>query len=282
MVKARRQTYTDPTRKHVVRPGKSTADVETGPVLLGTFKQGYRIHDYDEWLIGNVEQILHTSAGELQIGSSGLLRGGAVAWVQFETPETHTVAGVDFRPFITAATSLDGSLATTYITGGQLVVCDNTLSAGLGSANSKYKVRHSSNSLGQIEVVRDALGLVFETTEDLMSEIYELANTSVSDRIWKRFLDEVAKVPTTDGRSKTLAVNKREALEGLWATDARVAPWKGTAYGVVAAMNTYDQHLANVRNISRPERNALNMVKGEFEKNDAHTIATLNKVLAKV
>lgn len=271
------KVYVDPTSKHIVR-----VPVTGEPARMGTFKNGYKIHGFDEWLVRNVENILDTSSEDgLQIGNAVLLKNGAVAAVQFETPETHKVAGVEFRPFITAATSLDGSLATTYITGAQLVVCDNTLSAALGSADGKYKVRHSSQSLGQIETVRDALGIVYATTEDLMAEIYHLTDQSVSDKVWGAFLDTVAAVPEGKGRGVTLAQNKRDALQGLWASDERVSPWAGTAFGVVQAMNTFDQHFANVRNVSRPERNALNLVKGEFQKTDANTLALLQGVTEK-
>jgi hypothetical protein len=94
-------TYTDTTRKAIVRP-------DTG-AILGIFRTGYKVHDYDQWLINNVEGILDA---DLHIGSAGLLRGGAVAWVQVEMADTLNAAGVEFRPFLTATTSLDGSIAT--------------------------------------------------------------------------------------------------------------------------------------------------------------------------
>ena len=92
-------TYTDPTRKAIVRP-------DTG-AILGVFRTGYQVHDYDQWLIDNVEGILDA---DLRIGSAGLLRGGAVAWVQVEMADTLEAAGVEFRPFLTATTSLDGTI----------------------------------------------------------------------------------------------------------------------------------------------------------------------------
>src|SRR5215207_2675723 len=76
------QTYTDPTRKAIVRP-------DTG-AILGIFRTGYKVHDYDRWLITNVEGILDA---DLHIGSAGLLRGGAVAWVQVEMVDTLNAAG---------------------------------------------------------------------------------------------------------------------------------------------------------------------------------------------
>jgi hypothetical protein len=57
---------------------------------------------------------------------------------------------VEFRPFLTATTSLDGSIATTYQTGAQVVFCDNTLSTALNSADTRVKVRHSANSLTKL------------------------------------------------------------------------------------------------------------------------------------
>lgn len=265
-------TLTDHSRKVIVRP-----DTEQ---VLGIFKNSYQPHGYQQWLVQHVADIV--DSGDLQIGSAGLLRGGAVAWVQFELPETMQVAGVAFRPFITSATSLDGSLATTYTKGAQIVVCDNTLTGALAdgkASGTQAKRKHTSKSLTNIQQVRDQLGILVATTEDLMAEIDALAHETVSDKIWTRFLDSVAKVDPKDSiRSRNLAERKREALQTLWTKDERVAPWAGTAYGVVAAMNTYGQHVAHVRGMSRPERNMLNMVTGEYDKTDNETLRVLRAV----
>lgn len=261
-------SVTDESRKTIIRPDTRT--------ILGIFKQGYQVHGYDQWLVENVEAILDASSGDLQIGSAGLLKGGAVAWVQFELEETQEVCGVQYRPFLTAATSLDGSLATTYKMGGQLVVCDNTLSAELASKGESFKVKHSRRSIGRLSEVRDALGIVFQVNDSLADEIEALTSVYVSDAEWDRFLDQVAKVdPEASKRSQTMAENKREALTGLWNRDERANQWRNTAWGVVAAMNTYEHHFATVRNAGRAERNMLNMVTGATEKADADVLATL-------
>jgi hypothetical protein len=87
------QTIVDESRKQIVHP-------DTGAVL-GVFKSGYQVHGYDEWLVQNVESILDDD--DLQIGSAGLLRGGAQGWVQIEIDATQMVEGVEHRPFLTAA-----------------------------------------------------------------------------------------------------------------------------------------------------------------------------------
>jgi hypothetical protein len=108
----------------------------------------------------------------------------------------------------------------------------------------------------------------------------------VTQQGWDRFLD--AHVPRADettgqalkGRALALADRKRDALNRLYRHDQRVAPWAGTAQGVVKAVNTYEHHEGIVRGASRPERNMLRTVTGDFGKVDRFTMATLERVLA--
>jgi phage/plasmid-like protein (TIGR03299 family) len=262
---------TDRTRKTIVRP-------DTGEIL-GVFKNGFTIHEYKQWLVANVESILDDT---LSIGSAGLLRGGALAWVQVEVPDTCTTPeGVAFRPFLSAATSLDGSLSSTYQTGAQLIVCDNTLSAALLERSAlRVKVKHSSRSLGRITDVRDALGIIHQVADDFAAEVTALCEAKVSDAQWAAFLDAHTPVPEAEGRSRTLAERKREELNALWNHDQRVAPWQGTAFGVVQAVNTWSHHHQTVRGAHhRAERNMLRAITGGTDDLDQSTLAALHGVL---
>lgn len=267
------RTITDTTRTAIVRPDTGT--------ILGVHSTSYRVHDYDGWLIDNVESILDA---DLQIGSAGLLSGGAVAWVQVEMEDTLSVEGVEYRPFLTAATSLDGSIATTYQTGAQVVVCDNTLSVALGERANRIRVRHSSKSLGRLSDVRAALNIVHSAADDFAAEVQALTSQRVSEGRWEAFVDAfttpVTSATTTKGvqAARTRAANKASTLHELWNVDERVSPWRGTAYGVVAAVNTYTHHYASVRGATRATRNADRMVRGEFNTLDRSTLALLSQV----
>ena len=81
------------------------------------------------------------------------------------------------------------------------------------------------------------------------------------------------------GRALTLASIKRDTLAGLYRNDPRVAPWSGTAHGVLQAVSTYDQHQATVRGGSRAERNSLKTITGDFGRLDRSTWKTLTAVL---
>ena len=82
------------------------------------------------------------------------------------------------------------------------------------------------------------------------------------------------------GRALTLADKKRDTLQRLYRHDQRVAPWAGTAHGVIQAVNTYEHHESTVRGATGPERNMLRTVTGDFGKLDRSTWATLRSVLA--
>ena len=72
---------------------------------------------------------------------------------------------------------------------------------------------------------------------------------------------------------------KRQQLSALYADDPRVAPWAGTAHGVLQAVHTYEHHLGTIRGATRAERNMLRTATGDFGKLDRATLATLRSVM---
>jgi phage/plasmid-like protein (TIGR03299 family) len=269
----------DGSRQAVVRPAGAFGPGDPG-AILGLFKTGYKIHQFRQWLLDTVAAILDA---DLSIGSAGLLRGGAVAWVSVEVPDTITTPeGVAFRPNLLACTSHDGSLATTYQAVATNVVCDNTMSAALAEDGQRLKVRHSRNSVGRLGQVRDALGIVHTVADEFAAQVAELCRVEVSDADWRRFVNAHAPIPDRMAapRAKTLAEAKQVTLNRLWNSDARVAPWRGTAWGVVQAVNTYVHHEQTVRGADRAERNMLRAVEGGADTLDRATLTTLRQVLA--
>lgn len=262
-------TVTDPDRKTIVRPDTAS--------ILGVFKKGYEIHQYDAWLLGTVASILDD---DLSIGSAGLLKGGAIAWVSVEVPDSITTPeGVEFRPNLLATTSLDGSLATTYKRVVTNVVCDNTHGIALGEQGQVYRVKHSRYSQAKLGEAREALAVVHTIADDFAAEVAALCKIDVTTKQWDAFVKEFAPIPEQAGRGQTLAQNKQAALQNLYKNDNRVTPWAGTGWGVVQAVNTYEHHVANVRGSERAERNQLRAVTGGFDTLDIDTVSLLNKVL---
>ena len=247
--------------------------------VLGVFSSGYTGHAYREWLLDSVATLLH---GDLGIANAGLLRNRGVAFVQVEVSENFTtVDGVKFRPNLLACTSYDGSVATNFNRCFTNVVCDNTMMAGLTDREQSYRVKHSRYSQMRLGDAREALGLVLASADDFTDQINRLCATKVSDREWQKVLDALIPVSDEKGHAQTRATNKRDQLTNLWTTDARVEPWTGTAWGVVQAFNTHNQHIASVRGSNRIERSFLSAITGDTASNDTKVLRTLGNIVGK-
>jgi len=272
-----------PARWEVINGKQAIARSDTHRVM-GIFAHGYERHQFTEWLLNSVANILDDN---LSISSAGLLREGAIAWVEVGMPETITTPeGVDFRPNLLATTSFDGSIATTFKRTVTATVCDNTRDLALSEAGQQLKVKHSRYSRLRLAEARDALEIVHRTAEEFAAEVAQLCRIDVDDRAWSAFLD--AHVPIVDARTKepltgralTMAGNKRDALQRLYRSDARVEPWSGTAYGVIQAVNTWEHHEGTVLGVSRAERNMLRTVTGDFSRIDQTSWKQLDSVLS--
>jgi phage/plasmid-like protein (TIGR03299 family) len=270
-----------PARWAVIADRQAISRSDTDAVM-GIFTDGYVRHQYDVWLLGTVANILDD---DLSISSAGLLRGGAIAWVEVSVPESITTPeGVTFRPNLLATTSFDGSIATTFKRTVTDTVCDNTREMALAEKGQQVKVKHSRYSQLKLADARDALAMIHTLADGFAAEIAHLCRIEVSREQWSRFLD--LHVPLVDkesvrlaGRSLTMAESKRAGLQRLYNHDLRVAPWAGTAQGVIQAVNTYEHHEGAIRGTDRSERNMLRTVTGEYGRLDRATWSDLNRVL---
>ena len=265
----------------VAAEGRKAVTRSDNAHVMGIHSEGYNGHAYGKWLVDETGKLV----GDAQYANAGLLRGGSVAWVQVEVPENVTTSGgVTFRPSILAGTSFDGSLATFYKPVVTNVVCDNTMAAGMAEDGTVYRRKHTRNSAFVIADARAALDMIEATAEKVAAEIDALTNTEVSDKAWSAFI--AAHVPDApkdaSKRAFTMVDNKRAALTGLWRTDIRVAPWNGTAWGVVQAVNTYNEHMATVKGVAdRFERKMLNAISDVTSDADKMTVKMLGEVMGR-
>lgn len=266
-----------------VIPGyKAISHSKTGHVFQ-LAKASWTPHQYSEWLLTNVEHILDD---DLHIGTAGLLKQGGQAWVQVEVPETMEFAGgIKARPFLLATTSLDGSLATTYSGSVTNTVCDNTMAIALRQHGGfRKRIRHSTNSLGRIHDVREALGIVHTLADTFGKQVEELLNQHITDQQFYRLVEGM--VPLPENPKKAMAAfkaaqKKRAHLMDMYRFDVRAASWKGTALGAWAAFNTYDQHETKLRNeTNRVERNARRMVEGKQNAFDTTVLSRIMELAA--
>lgn len=247
--------------------------------LFNIFKDGYKPHQFNEWLVGGLQSLVDDS--ELGFGSAGLLEKGGVAFVTIEMPESvEVIEGFEVRSHILATTSHNGKFATTFKAVDTFVVCDNTHAQALGENGQAYKLRHSKYSNMKLQNARDALGIIHASVDSSIAEITALSNWEVSSRDFARVMDILCPVPKLEDSTQTAvtrAENKRGSIAGLYAHDERVAPWAGTALGVLQAFNTWEHHV-NGTSKNRVQRNMMNVISGKTEKSDNKVIETLRLV----
>jgi phage/plasmid-like protein (TIGR03299 family) len=258
-----------PNRKAIVRD--DTYEV------LGVHSDSYASHQYDEWLLKSVANIIDD---DLVIGSAGLLKNGAIAWVQVEMPQNSKVADVEFRPNLLATTSFDGSISTTYKRTVTIVVCDNTRSIALREDSEQIKIRHTANSSLRLNNARNALHIVHQLEDDFGKEIAQLLNTPFNDQQFEKFLTTLISVKDTESKQAvTRADNLKAEFLTLWREDERVAPWRGSAFGVMQAVNTHRQHLRPTRKGNMlVERTMLESLNGKLQTLDSKALKTLQAI----
>lgn len=273
------QSVAVPNRLAIVREDTSR--------VLGVASERYAVHQYRDSLLSGLSRII---GGSLAVDAAGFTAHGARAWVSVSLPDTVTTAeGIEFLPRIMAYGSHDSSLPTGYKRSALLMVCNNMLSIMLRDKSAsrhgfgEVKVRHTANSALRLESAQQALGILANVEDEFSAQVRELCEQEVTRKQWAAFLD--AYVPITDetaGRSLTMAENKRDALNAMYLSDDRCAPWAGTSFGVVQAVNTFDHHMSIVRGATRAERNMERALTDHFDRLDAGTLTTLNRVLATV
>jgi phage/plasmid-like protein (TIGR03299 family) len=253
--------------------------------LFKIARNDYEIHQYRDVLFQKVKDILDD--GELHIGSAGLLRRGAGAFMTVEPSENLLArCGLELKPRLLAATSHDSKLATTYKMVGTIVVCDNTLAEALTEDGPRYKARHTKNSKIRLGDIREALGLkIAASGEELVQFIDSLADTTVTESQWQQIVDLLAPIPEDSlPRVRGRLENKRNQLNTLWTTDERCAPWNGSALGVFQVFNTYRLHIAGGATDKENEaekrfdRNMTNLLSGAALQNDKEILNAITAV----
>lgn len=260
---------------------------DNADVVFGIHSKGYKEHQFRAWL---VEGPLKLVNGKTGISSLGKLRKGARAWCQISVPETwKTPQGVEFRSNLLNYSALDGSLASTFKLTDQFSICDNTVAMALRSSGLVYRVKHTANSEFRVADAQAAFQLIETHAKETAEAIATLCEWQVTDAQFERFMSQLVPMPEIaekdinkrdySTRNATIAANKREKLNELYRADGRVEPWKGTAFGVLQMVNTFNTHMATQRNVDhRALRNMENVISGKSAEQDNEALALLAKI----
>jgi len=215
----------------------------------------HAIHSYSDWLTGTVRECV---GDEAQVSSAGLLRNRAQAWVQIERPESAMGPdGIKFSPYVTCSTSLDGSLKSQINQNTTMVVCDNTLRITRGQG---VAFRHTKNSNAKLGDYRSVMTAIVQGETEFRVELERQLGVKVDDSAFSRFLEAFVPIEDDDiPAKKTRSKRKRQEITQLYKGDERVQGWRGTEFGVVQAVNTWQTHMSQLRNATGYEMDDTNL-----------------------
>lgn len=164
--------------------------------------------------------------------TAGSLRGGKWVFMTMRVPESMNVGGVDVvDTYILLTSSHDGSRAVTAAVTPVRVVCTNTLNLALGTARSRWSVRHTTTAGQRLQEARDTLGLTFKFMEDFQAEAERMLETEMTER---EFASMVGTLLKDTPKEKDVDV-----LRELYADAPNLDNVRGTAWGALNAVVEY-------------------------------------------
>lgn len=253
---------------------------------MGVFKNGYDSSGYKR-LMRWTQDTLH---GSMTNYATGLLGGGTKFFTQFGLDETlhDGKSGMDFLPFVLFQSSLDGSLANSWSAGSLIAICDNMFSgirASSANAGRQLKLKRSRYGLSEARMtdLRSVLAVTELETQSITDFLHTTVDIEVSVPQFDKILSEVIPLPG-EGASKTAytkSSNRRDSVRALYFNSPMVEPWKGTAFGVIQAFNTYAHHGQSVRGATRVERVYDRVLRGDMADSDTAVVRSIEKVLGR-
>jgi phage/plasmid-like protein (TIGR03299 family) len=249
---------------------------------LGVFKNAYDSSAYNR-MVGFIQDVFQ---GALPVWNAGLLGGGKKFFITVGMDNTmhDDKSGLDFMPYLMFHSSLDGSLANTFLPGTQVAICDNQFrsmrKAGAARMVKFKRSRHALND-ARIRSIRDALGIMTLEAENFTADVHAMVDTPLTTADFFKALDVMIPLPKDDSSKAavTRAENQRDAIVNLYRTSPMVAPWTDTAFGFVQAFNTYNNRQRPVRGALRVERTFERVLSGSLAEADEAAVHAVERVL---
>jgi phage/plasmid-like protein (TIGR03299 family) len=243
------------------------ADVLYGPLVDGESRKipnrvalyrsdtlGFLSIVSDDYKIVQPWQILQfmkdmVSRAGFRMEVAGALLGGRKIWALARVNDGAPVIGKDIvRPYILAATSYDGTMASTFKFTSIRVVCNNTLRMAVSEASKTggavvdcVRVRHYDHL--DIDEVRRKLGVVHDAWDKFLVNARLLAESKVDRSFAQDFLAKVLPQPANRPIEDTRAYRKILALFGGEEPMATLPESKGTAWGLLNSVTWYVDHV---------------------------------------
>jgi phage/plasmid-like protein (TIGR03299 family) len=251
---------------------------------MGVFTNTYDSSAYNR-MVGFIQDVFQ---GALPVWNAGLLGRGKKFFITVGMDQTmhDDKSGLDFWPYLMFHSSLDGSLANTFVPGTGVAQCDNmfrSMRKSAAGAGRLVKFKRSRHSLSDVRIrsIRDALGIMTLEAEQFSDDLHNLVDTPLTRADFHKALGMIIPEPKDDASkaAQTRWENQRDGLVDLYLGSPMVAPWKDTAFGFVQMINTYNNRYKSVRGALQVERTFERALSGSLAEADGAAIRALEAVL---
>ena len=222
--------------------------------VLGIVTNRYKIvqnadaFSFTDAIVGETED------GIVRYETAGSLNGGKRVWLLAKMP-TKKVLDDDVEPYMVFSNSHDGTGAIKIGMTPIRVVCNNTLSLALSTAQRSWSTKHVGNLDEKLAEARHCLGMANLYMDALDKEADRLANIKLDFEQINEILDQMFPVMENDSDRKKANIQKVKDNYSVCYFMPDIAKFKGTAWGAVNAMSDMIWHSAPNRNTANYEEN---------------------------
>ncbi len=182
--------------------------------------------------------------------TAGSLRGGRVVWAMFRLDATDLVlpGGDHLTSWLLLSNTHDGTASMTVSVVKVRVVCCNTHTLALRTAQSTYRIRHRGNTSGKVAAARSALKVSWQYDRALQDEVDRLLSIDVPDGRFRQIIERrLLPAPTTQQQAGPVRPRLAAARASLL-THAATTPTvddacRQTAWGRLQATTEWVQHV---------------------------------------
>jgi phage/plasmid-like protein (TIGR03299 family) len=209
--------------------------------------------------------------GDVKYETAGSLREGRVIFVVAKLDREIRIDGEDEHvPYLVLCNTHDGSGAFRVMTSPIRVVCMNTLRLAIRNTYSSFSIRHTSGATKRVAEAKRAIGLTYAYYDGFEEEVNQLIATTVTDQKFTAIVSGLFPIKESmKDTEKALATRRRDTVKDVY-RDGTIGPYHGTAWGVVNAVNEWEQwstryRRPGVKTLGRMhERNALRSLRDDY------------------
>jgi phage/plasmid-like protein (TIGR03299 family) len=214
---------------------------------LGTVGQDYDLLQYNDPLISGVLDSLVGQGN--RIDCMGMLYNGSQFFVTVELPEQDEVVPGDKNTnYLIYWTSCNGSKAHNWFLTKVRAVCKNTLSAGLSSASSNVRVKHTVNATDRLKMANKIISDSANVSKSLTEKLRILAQKKMTRESMEMIMEKLFPKPK-EKEDSTRRKNLIEEILILYANnDNNAIPQiRGTGYNLLNAVTEWTDYQRTTR-----------------------------------